>query len=135
GAIFGSVFGGALIMSRGRFLMGIGIGLATRSYLSEVVLPEQRGGVLAFCLRLPRADGRVHCAGAAKVNVADKWIQPFVILLAVLEEISSLRRPGAEKCLETYPSGRGSLEELSKDADTAEGRDDLIRLWDDNVAH
>ena len=27
----------------GRFLMGIGIGLATRSYLSEVVLPEQRG--------------------------------------------------------------------------------------------
>ena len=72
------------------------------------------------------------------MDVADKWIQPFVILLAVLEEISSLRRPGAEKCLETYPSGRGSLEELSKDADTAdtaEGRDDLIRLWDDNVAH
>ncbi|CAE7873830.1 unnamed protein product, partial [Symbiodinium microadriaticum] len=104
----------------GRFLMGIGIGLATRSYLSEVVLPEQRGGVFAFCLRLPCADGRVHCAGAAKVDVADKWIQPFVILLAVLEEISSLRRPGAEKCLETYPSGRGSLEELSKDADTAD---------------
>jgi len=51
-------------------------------------------------------------------------------LLAVLEEISSLRRPGARKRLETWRSGRGYLEELSSDADT-EGQDDLIRLWDD----
>ncbi|CAE7801063.1 unnamed protein product [Symbiodinium sp. CCMP2456] len=204
GAIFGSLFGGALIMSRGRrtiigwsaipsmigpalvftahslpqliagrFLMGIGIGLAsvaTPSYLSEVVLPEQRGlfeamyelGIASGMLLSALANALLQMLDSDAVWRYQAGCVPFVFacpvllvvwtvpesprwmlqtvgsspssLLAVLEEISSLRRPGARKRLETWRSGRGSLEELyelSSDADTAEGQDDLIRLWDD----
>eukprot|EP00439_Symbiodinium_sp_Y106_P054502 s1006_g7.t1 len=200
GAIFGSLFGGALIMSRGRrtiigwsaipsmigpalvftahslpqlimgrFLMGIGIGLAsvaTPSYLSEVVLPEQRGlfeamyelGIASGMLLSALANALLQMLNFDAVWRYQAGCVPFVFacpvllvvwtvpesprwmlqtvgsspssLLAVLEEISSLRRPGARKRLETWRSGRGYLEELSSDADT-EGQDDLIRLWDD----
>ena len=202
GAIFGSLFGGALIMSRGRrtiigcsaipsmigpalvftaqslpqlivgrFLMGIGIGLAsvaTPNYLSEVVRPEQRGlfeamyelGIAFGMLLAALVNALLQMLSSDAVWRYQAGCVPFVFafpvlivactvpesprwmlqtkgsspssLLAALQEISSLGRPGAEKRLETWRSGRGSLEEeLSSDTDTAEGQDDLIRLWDD----
>ncbi|CAE7338652.1 csbC [Symbiodinium sp. CCMP2592] len=203
GAIFGSLFGGALIMSRGRrtiigcsaipsmigpalvftaqglpqlivgrFLMGIGIGLAsvaTPNYLSEVVRPEQRGlfeamyelGIASGMLLAALVNALLQMLSSDAVWRYQAGCVPFVFafpvlivactvpesprwmlqtkgsspssLLAALQEISSLRRPGAEKRLETWRSGRGSLEEeLSSDTDTAEAaEDDLIRLWDD----
>ncbi|CAE6944640.1 araE [Symbiodinium natans] len=198
GAIFGSLFGGALIMSRGRrmiigwaaipsmigpilvftahslpqlivgrILMGVGIGLAsvaTPSYLSEVVLPEQRGlfeamyelGIAAGMLLAASANALIQMVGTESVWRYQAGCVPFVFafpvlmvvctvpesprwmlqtkgsspssLLAVLEEIERLRRPGADKRLETWRSGgRGGLEE----SDDAEDDDDLIRLWDE----
>ncbi|CAE7873317.1 csbC [Symbiodinium necroappetens] len=202
GAIFGSLFGGALIMSRGRrtiigcsaipsmigplliftaqslpqlivgrLLMGIGIGLAsvaTPNYLSEVVRPEQRGlfegmyelGIASGMLLAALVNALLQMLSSDAVWRYQAGCVPFVFafpvlivactvpesprwmlqtkgsssssLLAALQEIASLRRPGADKRLETWRSGRGSLEEeLSSDTDMPEGQDDLVRLWDD----
>ncbi|CAE7696313.1 csbC [Symbiodinium pilosum] len=163
----------------GRFLMGVGIGLAsvaTPSYLSEVVLPEKRGlfeamyelGIASGMLLAALANALIQMASAESVWRYQAGCVPFFFafpvlmvvcfvpesprwmlqttgsspsaLLAVLEEISKLRRRGAQERLQTWRSTRrGSFDETNVegpcvgdiDDDNSDHEDDLVRLWDE----